>query len=309
MKISFIDRQISSAPLEVLRHFYYYTVQYGLSVKQFTGEHWKYWERLPFDLDGAKDSPKKLNNIISKLKYLSSESDERLRKRRLQLEKWKEKEVVINAQLMSILAALPEKMLAIMFSHLTNLKEFSNKYRVVCLKIDGTKGEDLDFVEPDILLLGGPHLLMIEIKTRGGATSSRSYPPTQLLNYMKLVTECKKLSDGKLPSKFSHLIIVPSEEKKWLENYPAWLNEVSRDGLLRINNKFFDKFTKETIKKDRQGVEAVVNETPIYYKSWDHLVGSFDFANEKFNDKNNIIHWNKIGDELKKLTKVATSYI
>ncbi|MEK9135313.1 MAG: hypothetical protein AAB451_03410 [Patescibacteria group bacterium] len=278
-------------------------------MKQFTGEHWKYWERLPFDLDEAKDSPRKLNNIISKLKYLSGESDERLRKRRLQLEKWREKEVVINAQLMSISAALPEKILAIMFGHLINLKEFPSKCRVVCLKIEGIKGEDLDFVEPDILLLGASHLLMIEIKTRGGATSSRSYPPTQLLNYMKLVAGCKKLSDGKLPSKFFHLIIVPSEEKKWLENYPAWVNDVRRDGLLRIDNKFFDKLIKETIKKDGRGITSAVNETPIYYKSWDYLIKSFDFANEKFNDKNNTIHWNKIGDELKKLIKVATNYI
>lgn len=310
MKISFIERPISRAPLEVLQHLYYYTVQYGLSVKQFTGKHWKYWEELPFYLEKAKDSPKKLNNVINELKKLSLKSDERLKKRRIQIEKWKEKEIIINAQLMSLLAALPERLLAIAFGHLTNLKEFPSSCRVVYLKIEGIRGEDLDFVEPDILLLGASHLLMIEIKTRGGDSSSRNYPPTQLLNYMKLVAECKKSSNNKLPSTFSHLILVPSKEKRWLGAHSAWVKKIcNNSGLLQVNNQFFNKFIKKTIRKNKQLVIQALNKTPMYYRSWDDLVQSFRFAIKKYNDKTNGMHWDKIGNELKNLAEIAASYI
>ena len=46
VQIRFKERPIYRAPLAVLEHLYYYTVQYGLSVRQFTGQHWKYWEKL-----------------------------------------------------------------------------------------------------------------------------------------------------------------------------------------------------------------------------------------------------------------------
>ena len=310
MKILFIDRPISRAPLEVLQHLYYYTVQYGLSVKQFTGKHWKYWEELPFHLEKAKDSPKKLSNVINELKKLSLKSDERLKKRRIQLKKWKEKEIIINAQLMSLLAALPERLLAIAFGHLTNLKEFPSSCKVVYLKIEGIKGEDLDFVEPDILLLGKSHLLMVEIKTRGGDSSSRNYPPAQLLNYMKLVAECRKSSSDSLPSSFSHLILVPSKDKRWLEVHSTWVKKIyNNNGLLQVNNQFFNKFIKKTIRKDKQLVIQALKKTSICYRSWDDLVKSFRFAIRKYNDKTNSIHWDRIGNELKNLAEIATSYI
>ncbi len=39
LQISFRERPIHRAPLEVLQHLYYYSTQYGLSVAQFTGAH------------------------------------------------------------------------------------------------------------------------------------------------------------------------------------------------------------------------------------------------------------------------------
>ncbi len=53
MKISFTKRPIQKAPLSVLRHLYYYTAQYGLSVRQFTGADWSYWAELPKKLKAA----------------------------------------------------------------------------------------------------------------------------------------------------------------------------------------------------------------------------------------------------------------
>ena len=54
MRIAFVERPIYHAPLAVLGHLYYYTVQYGLSVAQYTGKHQSYWEKLPERLRKAQ---------------------------------------------------------------------------------------------------------------------------------------------------------------------------------------------------------------------------------------------------------------
>ena len=51
------ERPIHRAPLAVLDHLYYYTVQYGLSVRQFTGQHWRYWEHVPSGLRETQNNP------------------------------------------------------------------------------------------------------------------------------------------------------------------------------------------------------------------------------------------------------------
>ena len=64
LQISFKNRPISRAPLEVLQHLYYYTTQYGLSVAQFTGAHQNFWDNLPKELRKAKSSKNDLEIII-----------------------------------------------------------------------------------------------------------------------------------------------------------------------------------------------------------------------------------------------------
>ena len=70
MKIIFKKRPIHRAPIAVLQHLYYYTAQYGLSVRQFTGAHWTYWEKLPEHLRNAQNNPEELKSIIEELKKL-----------------------------------------------------------------------------------------------------------------------------------------------------------------------------------------------------------------------------------------------
>jgi len=209
MEINFEPRAIYQAPIAVLRHLYYYTTQYGLSVKQFTGAHWRYWEELPERLIKARGDTKKLNSIILELKKLASGSEERLKKRRAQIKegKWAEKEIVLDAQLLSVLGALPGELLSLGLKHLMGDPKIPRSLQIVDLIIKGEQGEDTDFVEPDLLLLGENYLLMVEVKTRGGADSSRSYPAHQLLNYLRLVLECENSFDALLPSEFTHLIL------------------------------------------------------------------------------------------------------
>ena len=74
MKITFKERPIHEAPLAVLKHLYYYTTQYGLSVKQFTGAHWHYWEKLPERLRKAQKNPKQIESIIVELEVLQGQN-------------------------------------------------------------------------------------------------------------------------------------------------------------------------------------------------------------------------------------------
>jgi len=310
VEISFVDRLISEGPLSVLRHLYYYTTQYGLSVKQFTGAHQNYWRELPARLQKAKDNPKSLKAIINELENLAEGYEERLRKRRAQIRgKWQEKEVVLNAQLLSVLAALPRRLLAIMFKNLTEAKNNPQEYRVVNLYIEGEKGEDTDFVEPDLLLLGEGQLLMVEVKTRGGPTSSRSYPPKQLLNYLRLIVECRDSNNKELPVRFLHLILVPTTELRWMENSKKWVKGYDVDkGLLSIDLDACLKLCKKVPKSVSERIQSLLAETPIYYRSWKQLAEAFGFAVKEFNDERNQAHWERIGNELNALTRKAEKY-
>ena len=312
MKIRFDERKISKGPLLVLKHFYYYTAQYGLSVKQFTGAHQDYWRTLPNLLKDSETNPRKLKKVILELETLAEGHKERLRRRRLQFRKWKEKEIIINAQLVSILAALPRTLLPIIFRRLTGVKTGPQEYRVVELEIEGEKGEDKDFVEPDLLLWSKEQkqLLMVEIKTRGGSTSSRSYPLQQLLNYMRLALECQNLNDDSLPNQFSHLILVPTTDKKWLEDHSKWALKrhdtggnriyVDPDACIKFGNKYTRQHSKHMCR--------LLTQIPIYYHSWQQLGKAFDLAVVEFNDRSNRKHWERLGNELKDLSKVARRF-
>lgn len=230
MEITFKERPIYKAPLAILNHLYYYTTQYGLSVKQFTGAHWHYWEELPGRLRKAQEHPKRTESIIKELEDLAEGSKERLQKRREQIKgrkwggKWAEKEIILNAQLLSVLGALPEELLAAGFRKVTGSKNLPPKLQIGDLIIEKSKKiEDTDFVEPDLLLLGNRHLLMVEVKTRGNEESSRNYPPNQLLNYLQLVAKCRGKGNSSIADQFTHLILVPSSEPCWLENHTKWV--------------------------------------------------------------------------------------
>ena len=311
LQIAFKDRPIHRAPLEILQHLYYYTTQYGLSVAQFTGAHQSYWEKLPQELRKAMDTPKSLNSIIKKLERYAKGAEERLIKRREEKDnKWAQKEIVLNAQLKSVLAAYPFELLSLGFKKLTDQENFPNSMRIVDLFLKKEDGrEAFSFVEPDMLLIGENHLFMVEIKTRGGIKSGRNYPPSQLLNYFRLIAECQDSNDDTLPKFFSHLIIVPSLEIKWIEKHADWIiNTRDHSGKLVVDPEGCIKAGSGKSSYNHERVKHLLSEIPIYYRSWEELADSFKEAAMEFNDERNQKHWLRLSEELSVLSNIAGKF-
>jgi len=312
MEITFKERPIYQAPLWVLEHFYYYTVQYGLSVRQFTGEHWRYWERLPKRLRNAQDSPKQLDSIISELEQLAIGSKERHEKRRSQLKegKWAEKEIVLNAQLLSVLGALPSELVALTFKNLMDVKDLPKSFEIVDLEMRRDVKLTPSFVEPDLLLQGDRYLLMIEVKTKGGSKSSRKYPANQLLNYLNLAAMCRKSNDSTLPNQFAHMILVPTIDSEWLENHSQWvLDTCDKEGRLRVDPDACFTLSKKKQSYDYRVLKHLADQIPIYYRSWKQLYEGFRKAVSDFDDQRNYKHWQKIGAEIRELSARAGKYV
>jgi hypothetical protein len=311
MRIVFQDRPIYRAPLAVLEHLYYYTAQYGLSVRQFTGKNWRYWDNLPESLRDVQNDPQGLESVIVELEQLAADSEIRLERRRAQIRegKWEEKEIVLNAQLLSVLAALPTQLLALGFQVLMGEQALPQSLRIVDLYMEGDAGEHVDFLEPDLLLLGDRCLLMVEIKTRGGARSSRSYPPHQLLNYVQLVAKCREAQDAALPAQFVHLILVPSVEPRWLEGHSEWVQEIhDAQGCLIIDPDACIRLSKRKASYDYEQLRELATEIPIYYRSWEQLCEAFQSAIQEYDDSRNRSHWGRIADEIGELAKRASRY-
>jgi hypothetical protein len=309
IQITFADRPIYHAPLAVLGHLYYYTVQYGLSVRQFTGAHWKYWEKLPKQLRKAQSDPEALEAVIAELEDLAAGSEERRTKRQAQIKgKWAEKEIVLNAQLQSVLAAMPGELLALGFRNVTGSQDLDKEYRIVELQMQGPEGEWVDFLEPDLLLLGEDQLLMVEVKT-AGKSSSHKYPPNQLLNYLHLVAKCREAGEPNLPDQFAHLILVPSTESKWLINHTKWvLNTCDEQGRLRVDTDACIRLSKSKEDYDYEYLGELMHEIPIYYRSWQQLYDGFELAIPQFGDERNLEHWRRIGSEVLELARRAGKY-
>lgn len=310
MRISFRRRPIYQAPVAVLHHLYYYTKQYGLSVRQFTGEHWRYWEELPARLRGVEGNPAALDAVITELEELAAGSEKRLRRRRAQIEgKWDEKEVVINAQLLSVLGALPDGMLASGFGRAMGIEDLPRNLAIVDLVVEAGAGEDADFVEPDLLLLGDRHLLMVEVKTRGGAASSRKYPPGQLLNYLQLAARCLDQRDDVSPDRFSHLILVPSVDPQWIESHGQWVADTCDErGRVRLDPSACVSLTRPKQSYDYGQLMKLVDDIPIYYRSWEQLAGAFAWAAEHAGDEQNRRHWSTVVGEIEELAQRAGKY-
>ena len=182
--------------------------------------------------------------------------------------------------------------LADMFGRLTSRPAIPSGLRLVELKMNA------DFVEPDALLLGDDHLLMVEVKTRGLAPRGHSYPAQQLLNYARLALECDGLTDQHLPRRFTHLIIVPSREPTWLEKHSQWVvaPEDPTDGRLRINAEAVVKLGREKT-QERWGPRLVetLEHLPIYYRSWIDLVQAFSAATGSLPENPYREHWERLG--------------
>jgi hypothetical protein len=310
VQITFKERPIYRAPLALLERLYFYTLYYGLSVSHYTGKHQSYWEKLPGRLRAAHNNPEDLESIIQELERLAEGAEERAERRRAQKDGgWAEKEVVLNDQLVCVLAALPDELLASGFRKTVACDGLPGAFRIVDLKMQGSKGEHANFVEPDLLLLGDGHLLMVEIKARAGPRSYCVYPPFQLLNYLHLVAKCREANDPDLPEQFAHLILVPSTAPKWLKNHAEWvLATRDEEERLRVDSEACIRLTKHKAGYDYDYLARLTQEIPIYYRSWQQFHEAFELAISQFGDERNLNHWQRIGGEVKELARRAGEY-
>lgn len=148
---------------------------------------------------------------------------------------------------------------------------------------------------------------MIEVKTRVGAKNSRSYPVGQLMNYIRLAVECRKLKNTDLPSAFSHLILVPNAEPKWLMDNERWVETVRdpSDGRMIVDPDACMDLGFKGPEVNRNATRALLSCVPIYYRSWTELSDSFRKGLSLFGDERNAEHWRRVGSEIQELSERA----
>jgi hypothetical protein len=127
---------------------------------------------------------------------------------------------------------------------------------------------------------------------------------------MRLVVECGRLGDKRLPSRFAHLILAPSTDPKWLEEHDRWIQgPVEKTGReLRIRPEACLKLGKRFGKEDRRLMLGALRHTPVYYHSWKQLAGAYVWALKEYGDAKNQAHWERIGSELEYLARRAGKY-
>jgi hypothetical protein len=303
MKIFLRNADISWVIKHLLDNIYYYTAQFGFSVAALTGGKTSYWTELPTLLLSVLDNPRRMGLLIKELEALAKEAPSRRLRVREKMKKWGELEVVLQTQLLSLLVCLPGKLTAMTFNNLIEGNPGPQSYEMVYLDIPKVPGEDRDFVEPDLLLLGGQHLLMVEVKTSGGLARPRAYPPGQLLNYIRLIVACQESDSEGLPKEFSHLILLPSLDMKWFTDSSKWVLgfdhssggklNIDVDGCLSFGNKF--------VKNNRARFRQLLASTSVFCCSWHMLAQSFASASRELATHPDRESWNAVTNQLQAL--------
>jgi hypothetical protein len=307
--ITFRQRKIADGFTATLHNIYYYTGRWGLSVRSFTGEHWKYWEALPGKLREAQASPQALAMIIHELEGLALKSEER-RIRRESLVRdggFCKKEVVINEQVLAILAALPHPLLSAAFRSLTFQGALPEEGKLVERELP--TGEQL--IEPDFLILGGRQLLMGELKVKADSrTGDTKYDANQLYNYLSLAVKCLSEDRNDMPNRFSHIILVPSVEPRWFVRGQLWITDLQAgpDRHMQFNiettHQLAQKSKSQQYITDVLRLGEVITDIPVYCRSYFDLADALERVICGYPLES---HWRRIYGELWDLAQLATA--
>ena len=129
------------------------------------------------------------------------------------------------------------------------------------------------------------------------------------INTYRLIAECQESQDNKLPEKFTHLIIVPSTDIKWIEKHEEWVVEKrNQNGKFVVDPDGCIAAGSGKSSYNHQCLKKLLLDFPIYYRSWEELEESFKDAISKFRDEKNHSHWERLCEELSILTATAGRY-
>jgi len=109
------------------------------------------------------------------------------------------------------------------------------------------------------------------------------------------------------PTSFSHLILVPSTDRKWIEKHKDWVlnTNAEPDGRLTVDLDSCIRLSKKNSSFDFKKLRREFMEVPIYYRSWQQLHESFEKAMKKYDDFKNEKHWQNIVAEIGVLSRTA----
>lgn len=309
MGVHFSDRRLIDGIIDLLRNVYYYTGRWGLSVASFTGQKTEYWEALPARLRAAEGHPRSLERIIVELHGLAERSAERRAKRQtlVRREGFQHKEVVVNEQLLAVLSALPYDLLAKFFRRLTSDSVLPAPARFVHRQL----GSKEQLIEPDFLVMADRHLLMGEIKIKASRrTSDTKYDANQLCNYLSLVIKSRHGMTEGLPKQFSHLLLLPSIDHRWLVRGKDWVPDLQAGPDRRMEIDPDACFALAAADKKQRYVRSaamlagLLEEIPVYCRTYAELAHALRDAASGYPLGE---HWDRLARELEEVARVASA--
>jgi hypothetical protein len=307
MRLQFTNRGMRDGIIAVLHNIYYYTGRWGLSVASFTGARTEYWQELPQRLRAVQNQPEQLEALIAELEALAKGASDRTAKRQALVKQdgFQQKEVVVNEQLLMVLAAFPAHLLAEGLRRLTGHELIPTPARLV----DRHLGSGEQLIEPDFLVMADHHLLMGEMKIKAaGEISDTKYDPNQLCNYLSLAIKCRTEQSEGLPRQFSHLVLLPSIDHRWFVRGQEWVLELQTgpDRQMKIDAAacfaLAENKKKQRYVTSAAALSSLLADIPVYCRTFKELAQAFGEAASGYPLEG---HWIRLSGELEALASLA----
>ena len=159
--------------------------------------------------------------------------------------------------------------------------------------------------------MAADHLLMGEIKTKAApGNSDTTYDANQLCNYLSLVVKSRQEPGEGLPAQFSHVLLLPSIDYRWLARGQVWVPhlQLGADKRMKIDPDACFALARQD-KAQRYVTSAAIladllGEVPVYCRTFDELADALRDAAAGYPLRE---HWERLARELKGLAEVASA--